>query len=547
MVRVVLLFLLFLSTVLCSIFTDAIGGTVDDALIEKIFKFSLSSPNLDKNKSIFSNFVTIFSSNSSESPATHYARFAKSLYDYMDRTCLTAIVSFNRKELDFESRFMIMKKICLSVHEINFFERYNGKFKIPERSVMIMLRTVKLLEPDLELSHPLIQRLGEFCIIEPCQKLVYDAALPAEKKLETSILSIKINRSIEKTCIYDKFLKKCFEFLDSCASKVRKATAENLTLTIINSPYSEYASETLIEVLKQHPRVFSTLANDKKSANSFADFVARTRIADKVILLMKPEMNELKDLVLKISQYYAKIQNLMTFSWESVKNNDVGEFLGTMMDDDLFTTYIEIDKPLIHECFKKMLDEIPAIIEFIQSPTTEQTYKINVLKLLLMIITQGGLTKFKGEILYDFEPLMDILISSDIYKCFEPFYMAIILSPPFSKLEKTHLQKLFSFYERIGPEEGMELFTRFSCLFLRVRLEKEDIFWNTLNIMHEFYQENQLGISQIFETLLITQSNLFDVRMTQKLIEFCKKHKLLSKTFEKVARTLGIALIFENK
>ena len=44
---------------------------------------------------------------------------------------------------------MIMK-ICLSVHEINFFERYNGKFKIPERSVMIMLRTVKLLEPDLD-------------------------------------------------------------------------------------------------------------------------------------------------------------------------------------------------------------------------------------------------------------------------------------------------------------------------------------------------------------------------------------------------------------
>ena len=546
MVRVVSLFLLFLSTVFCSIFTDAIGGTVDDALIEKIMKFSLSSQNLDKNKSIFSNFVTILSSNSSESPATHYTRFAEGLYDYMDRTCLTAIRSFDRKELDIESRIMNMKMICLSVHEINFFERYNAKFKIPERSVMLMLRTVKLLESDLDLSLPLIQRLGEFCVSGPCQELVYDAALPAEKKLDTSIPNIKINRNIKHTGTYDDFLKKCFEFLDSCDSKVRKATAKNLTLTIINSPYSEYASKTLIEVLKQYPRIFSILANDKKSANSFADFVARTSIVDKVILLMKPEMNDLKDLVLKISQYYAKIQTLMTFSWESVQNNDVGEFLGTMMDDDLFTTYIEIDKPLIHQCFKTMLDEIPAIIEFIQSTTIEKTYKINVLKLVLMIITQCGLSKFKGEILYDFESLMDILMSPDIYKCFEPFYMAIVLSPPFSKLEKTHLQKLFSFYERIGPEEGMEYFTRFSCLFLRVRLENEDIFWNTLNIMHEFYQEKQLGISEIIETLLVTQSNLFDVRMTQKLIEFCKKHNLFSKTFEKVARTLGIALIFEN-
>ena len=87
-----------------------------------------------------------------------------------------------------------------------------------------------------------------------------------------------------------------------------------------------------------------------------------------------------------------------------------------------------------------MLDEILlVIIEFIQSTTTEQTYKINVLKLVLMIITQGGLDKIQRRNFYDFEPLMDILISSDIYKCFEPFYMAIILSPPFSKLEKTHL------------------------------------------------------------------------------------------------------------
>ena len=96
-----------------------------------------------------------------------------------------------------------------------------------------------------------------------------------------------------------------------------------------------------------------------------------------------------------------------------------------------------------------MLDEIPAIIEFIQSTTTEQTYKINVLKLVLMIITQGGLTKFKGEILYDFEPLMDILISSDIYKCFEPFYMAIILSPPFRNLRKRICKNCFRFTKKL--------------------------------------------------------------------------------------------------
>ena len=551
MIRVVLLLFLFFSTGFCSLFTDAIigiTGTVDDAMIENIIKSSISSPNLDKSKSIFSSFVKIISSNSSESPATHYARFAESLYDYMDKTCLTAIRKFNSKELDIESRIRNMQKICLSIHEIDFFESYNGNFKIPERSVMLMLRTIKLLEPELDLSWPLIKRLGEFCICEQCQKLVYESALLAKETFKASIPSIKINRNIPDTGIYEEYLKECYEFLDSCASSVRAATAENLALTIINGPYSESASEILIEVLKQNPRIFSKLANNQKRTNSFADFVAKTRIADKVISLMGPTMIELKNIVLKISKYYAKIQKyLINFSWESIKNNDVREFMNTMKDDDLFTTYIEIDKPLIYQCIKKMLDEIPAMIEFIQSTTIERTYKINLLKLILMIITQGGLSKFNGEILYDFESLMDMLMSADIYKCFEPFYMAIVLSPPFSKLEKKHLQKLMSYYVIIRPEEGMESFTKFSCLFLRVRLEKGDVFWDILNVMHEFYEENQLEISQILETLFITQSNLFDARMTRKLIEFGKKHRIFSKTFEKVAKELGIALLLKDK
>ena len=100
MVRVVLLFLLFLSTVLCSIFTDAIGGTVDDALIEKKFLNLAYLPKILIRTKVFSPTLLPFSV---RIPVNHLQLITLDLLKAFTITWTGLVsqqsLSFNRKNL----------------------------------------------------------------------------------------------------------------------------------------------------------------------------------------------------------------------------------------------------------------------------------------------------------------------------------------------------------------------------------------------------------------------------------------------------------------
>ena len=52
------------------------------------------------------------------------------------------------------------------------------------------------------------------------------------------------------------------------------------------------------------------------------------------------------------------------------------------------------------------------------------------------------------------------------------------------------------------------------------RLEVEDIFWKSLDVIYEFYQENQFEIGQVMQALILTENVYLDARMTRRLAQF---------------------------
>ena len=489
---------LFFSAVICATQTKEVKDFYFsdehlEIIIQEALKQHYENGQLDENTSFGTLAVRAVSISTKKSFAFEYARFAEALYDYIDKNCLNAIRLNKNNALTQWARNQVGQKVWLGVHETKFIELSNGKYKIPERSIILMLNTIKLFNPKPDISWPLIRELGEFCISEKCQEIIYQSALEARNFPDTCIPSIIINRSISKTTKYDEFLKECNDFIKTAYDDLSEVTARELAITIINGPTSVTASTYLIGILKETQTVFHILASDQKHSKDLANFIVKTGIVNEVIPLISastlPCMIKLKELIMKLSEAYVKISKIMSIDEDSLQY---------VFERDLFSFYSEIDPQLVQDCIKKLLDQISFMITFIQSPNTSRENKITFVKLILVMLSHSSLFKSRGEVLYDFEPFLDILMTPEIFQAKDfsvlPEHLGVILTPKFSKLGKSHLQKFLTILENINFRENINSFTNYSVFFLQARLSDEDIFWETLNTIYDFYQENLLEI-----------------------------------------------------
>ena len=79
-------------------------------------------------------------------------------------------------------------------------------------------------------------------------------------------------------------------------------------------------------------------------------------------------------------------------------------------------------------------------------------------------------------------------------------HLGQILYPSISKLDKSHLKKYLAVLEKVNINESLNTFMSSTVTMLVSRLEVEDIFWNSLDIIYEFYQENQFEIEQVMQS-----------------------------------------------
>ena len=529
-----------MSTVLCSPLRKCI-----DNIVENMIENDSAYQHFDKNKSMFYYEVELTTKAVRSSPASHYARFADSLYDYLDKVCLTAIKEFDNKTLEKKQKKEFLRKIGFGVNETNFIDDYNGNYKLPERSVILMIKAIKLLDPDLLLTWPSIKTLGKHCISEQCQELVYKSALSfLDGRSSSYIPSIEINRAIKNTTKYDAFLMKCYEHMCS-ENSFRNIKAEELANTIIHGPSSSVASSTLLDIFKEDPKFLQDIAKNERKSVRLADFAARTRITDELIPIIsvstEPKMIKLIEMFVDVSNDFAKIQSLMTFNSGTIlnnNNNNLLEYLKALTAQKAFVSYSKIDKHLVNECLKKMRDDCYTIMGVLQLPNITETKKIFLIKTTLIIIKQCQPAQHDG-VIYDFEPFLDAILSLFMLEARDyeiiPEILGLILVPTFSKITKSNLKKFLAILEKINSEESMNKFSEFMIIFLHVRMGVEDMFWESLNSIYEFYQENQLDVDQIIQIFLVLHGGNLSVKMLGNFLKFCAERKLLSKTSEKLA------------
>lgn len=408
---------LFFAAVLCATHTKELKDYYfsDERLeiiIQEAMKQLYANSKLDENSSIGKLAVQAACISTGKSFAFEYTRFAEALYDYIDKNCLNAIRLIKKNDaLNNLARNQVSHKIWLGVHETKSIEFRNGKYKIPERSIILMLITIKLLDPNPEINWPLIRELSKFCISEKCQEIIYQSALEARNFPNTCIPAIIINTNISDTTKYDEFLMECNNFLKTSYDHLREVTARELAITIINGPISAIASTSLVEILKGTRTVLHVLATGQEYSKQLANFVAKTDILNEVIPLISastfPCMINLKELIMKLSRDYVKINRIMSLNEDSLQY---------LLEHDLLSFYNEIDAQLVQDCIKKLLDHIFVMITFIQSPNTSPENKITFVKLILVMLSHGSLFKSQGEVLYDFEPLLDILMTPEIFQ-----------------------------------------------------------------------------------------------------------------------------------
>lgn len=549
------LFVLFLKGVLCSILPEAVKepSISNERLVEfmeTLFTKCMDNSYFDDSKSICAEYVQESIKFTTDTAVSHYALFADGLYYYIDITCLKAIKLFKQDALDGVTKNQTLLKIQLAVNETKFFDIYNGNYKAPERSIMLMIKTVILLESNPKNALLLVRLLGELCISEKCQELVYDYALKYTVNSKPSIPALKINRNIPKTDNYDAFLEKCYDF-NFGRGKIRESAAQELAVKIIEGPFSAVASSILLKIFKETQNVLLNLADDQSNATELANFIVRTGITDEAIPIIsvgsEPNMIALTELVLKLSKDYAKIQNLMSFSTETMANSDIDKFLLDLTErDDLLMSYYKIDVQLVNNCVKKLFAEVPNIIKYIQLPSTSLENKRYFIKVIFIIFVHSPLMDFKGEITYDFEALLDIVLIPEIFAAVGSnvgySHLGQILYPSISKIDKSHLKKYLVVLEKVNIHESLNTFMSSTVTMLVSRLEVEDIFWKSLDVIYEFYQENQFEIGQVMQALILTENVYLDARMTRRLAQFCSKRKIISKTFRMAANVISMKL-----
>ena len=541
---------------MCSFSRESIDG-----IVKIMVNGGVTLINSDKGKSMFDLEVKPASSNGRSPPTAHYALFAESLYDYMDKICLTAIKAHNNNTLDKTQKEDFLRKIGIGVNETNFIDDFNGVYKLPDRSVILMIKTIKLLEPDVLANWSRIKTLGKHCISEQCQELVYESALSFVKKeseesresgesgksgkSEESISyipSVEINRTIKEKDAgrYDVFLKKCYDHM-CIENNLRNIKAEELADTIIHGPFSSVASSTLLNIFKEFPKVLQKISNNEGKSVRLADFAARTRIANELIPLISVSTNpnriNLKGKVEEVSNDYAKIHLLMTFNSETSMSNDFMEYLKALTDQNVLASYSKIDKHLVRECLKKMRDDCPAIMRVLQLPNIAQAKKKILIKTVLIIMMKCQLAQHDG-VIYDFEPILDVLLSPEMLEASDyqilPESLGLILTPTFSKITKSNLKKFLAILEKIYSEESLNKFSEYMIIFLNARIGVEDSFLESLDLIYEFYQENQLEIHQIIQTFLVLHGENLTVKLSEQFSIFCADRKLLSKTSGKL-------------
>lgn len=517
--------------------------------VENLMDAHIHIGNFDNTESVLSEAVEASRILTGLSKLSQYNLYVEALYAYIDKLCMATLKKTETTRLSFKKTNEILKRLWFVMNEDYYLTAIGSKYKISDRTIVLIIRTIKRLETNSSVMWPMIRKFGELCLSDECQELVYSAALKFKNIPNNSIPYVRICRLLSNTVKYDAFLIQCREFLNE-NPHLRNEMVKELAKSIVNGPLSNTARTILLEIVDKID--INEWADNDSLIVRFADFSVRTGIADQIIPLISDKNDKnlvlLKRFMLKLSKSYSIISRVMDFSFKKPENDTEdghNELMEALEDPDLFRLYVDVDQQAVRGCVIKLVQDIFDLIELIKV-ATEIPRKIYYLKTIFVILVKIPQLELEDEmILIDFEPLLDILLSPEIV---QSNFLALasqmgpIMSLYFTKLSKSHLEKFFAILERMSGADGcFKDFQLQAILFLHIRfIDKNEKFWEALEIIHEFYEERQMDISQLINFLVVFQCQKLDKFTVKKLIDFCEERRIFSKTLRTIAEYFTI-------
>jgi hypothetical protein len=142
-----------------------------------VLKEKIKSAQVDSETTLFSFLNPIVAPFSGISENEQNKIYTEALFDHMNKACLSTIVKIKRGQLMEQESTEIIQKIWLTSHESEFFNNFKTKLKIPDKTVIFMLKVLDSLNLNTCNSHEMILKLAPLCESETCQELVYSSIL----------------------------------------------------------------------------------------------------------------------------------------------------------------------------------------------------------------------------------------------------------------------------------------------------------------------------------------------------------------------------------
>ena len=520
-----------------------------DKVVDAVLKHNIYSVQVDSNTSIFELLIPVFSSMSGISGAAQSKFYIEALFDHINKSCLSVILKDKKNQLAALDKSEIAQKIWFTINEAEIINNYKLKaVEIPEKTVILMLKALNLVDPFSCNTRGMVSKLAPFCESESCQELIYSSILSSlncENK-KKKFPSFKVKYNLKSTDKYDNFISSCYEIYKS--ERTNLVPLDNFIRVIINGPSTHTAADILLIIMEKAnlirisecDELITVLTRFLLNSESFNHF------ADQFLSDEDENIQNMKTKMLKIKEKRDTIKTMCTGSIYIANYQAFNDYIDLFRNNkDVLTEYHEIDEYFVINVVNDLNSEIFKLIENLNNQT-EAKIKLIFICLSFIILNAIPLLPMKEFLGMDYELLLDAYLSPEIAEL-NPRIVADHLSQvillPFAKLEISTLDKLLMALQRNNPDAADRL-QMVVTLALHYREFDDESFLKACNTAHKFYETKQLSLSDLAAFLLAKLIKKRNYYLARKLFDFCSSRGILHKTIK--ITTERYLSVFEN-
>lgn len=498
-------------------------------------------------ESLFYLAKSIFSKHDDVSNRELYRLFMKGLCDNLNKISIHVIVQSNSQTLTPLEKSEYIKKLRVVSREEEFFEKNKLRnYEYPEKTLRIIIRALKLVDPNVESSFDIVVYFTKYLKTEENIDLALSLMLKGMESGMNPIPFIKFNKSLVSTSSFDNFLKVIYE---NCRTNCLDYL--NLARNIIYGPISDYSTELFYQIFN-HDLFCALIISDYESkrliyrvfnSNTFKTFSVFLSSEPESPSQSNPNISKFKVYFDKQKRSYEVIKLILKYDFEQFLNlmdiNDLRHLNLISKNQNCMKRYYEIDPDFVGNCVVRVNDRIFRIIEESKKHTIQACLnRCAVMAYYYFgMIPSKDFTKFLNNVSY--EPILDLLLNPDIEKDsklihYDNFKNFVLL--PHSIVEFDTLDKMLTVLIDVFRPKDLDII--FSEIAIRIFNDRHDLsgdyFLQIFKWLHHIFDSRELAFESIASNFIYSGIFFQSVKVSNMFQDYAAEHKLVSKSYLKI-------------